>query len=268
MPTQAEIVVAYQAQTKRIRDEHRAYVLAVWASLASYREADIARMLQLLLPRVIGAQRAIAQLTEVYAAALGGFEPRPINEHRVTGAALRGVDPEEVYRRPARTIYAALAEGKPFDEAVERGKRRMESIAATDLQLAMRAQERESFEGRGWQFYRRVLTGEENCALCILASTQRYRVGTLKPIHPGCDCESAPIGSAGDPGQIINAERLEQIHQMLGADTAYNRSGRSVKFPDGTIRDYKDVIVREHGEYGPTLTWRGHKHTGTADIAA
>lgn len=268
MPTQAEIVVGYQAATKKIRDEHRAYVLALWSSLASYREPDIARMLTMLIPRALGAQRTIAQMTEVYAAALGGFDPRPIDELRVTGAALRGVEPEDVYRRPARTIYNALAEGKPFEEAVERGRRRMESIAMTDLQLAMRAQEQESYADRGWEWYRRILTGEENCALCILASTQRYRVGNLKPMHPGCDCESAPGGSASDPGQIINAERLEQIHELLGGDTTYNRSGRSVKFPDGTVRSYKDVIVREHGEYGPTLTWRGHKHTGPDDVAA
>lgn len=268
MATQAEIVLAYQAQTKRIRDEHHAFVMALWGSLASYREPDIARMLSVLLPRALGAQRTIAQLTEVYAATLGGFDPRPIDELRVTGAALRGVDPEVVYRRPARTIYNALAEGKPFEEAVELGRQRMASIAATDLQLAKRAQETESLEGRGWQWYRRVLTGDEDCALCILASTQRYRVGTLKPMHPGCDCDVAPIPASSDPGQIINADRLEQIHELLGADTRYNRSGRSVKFPDGTVRNYKDVLVREHGELGPTLTWRGHKHTGPDDVAA
>lgn len=266
MATQPEIVTTYQATVRKIRAEHRAWVLALWASMASFRAADVDRMLQVLVPRSIATQRLLAQLTEAYAAALGGFDARSVDESRVTGVALRGKDPADVYRRAATEVYRALAENVTFPEAVQRGQNRLESVVMTDLQLAVRAQERESYDARGWTYYRRVLTGDENCALCILASTQRYRVGTLKPIHPGCDCDSAPIGSGKDPGQVINADLLENVHELLGGNTKYNRSGRSVRFPDGTVRDYRDILVRDHGEYGPTLTWRGQTFTGPDDL--
>ena len=60
-------------------------------------------------------------------------------------------------------------------------------------------------------------------------------------------------------GQVINAEKLEAIHDAAESDLGvYDRGGRAP--------DYRKITVREHGEYGPTLTWRSDKFTGPSGL--
>uniref|UniRef100_UPI001D0D1143 hypothetical protein n=1 Tax=Klebsiella pneumoniae TaxID=573 RepID=UPI001D0D1143 len=86
----------------------------------------------------------------------------------------------------------------------------------TDLQLAKTHQARSSFNRSGVQFYRRVLTGNENCALCVIASTMRYRKNSLMPIHPGCDCDIDVIPPGMD-FDTISTELLNETHDQVKA---------------------------------------------------
>jgi hypothetical protein len=158
------------------------------------------------------------------------------------------------------------------------GAARASSIAETDIQLASReAGRRQRLGNSNIVGYKRVLTGSENCALCAIASTQRYRVNDLKPIHPGCDCGEEPIYGDFDPGQVIDQTGLNSIHEALEAQLGVSDRearaagiGKFVQY-DGEQRlaDFTEIIaVREHGEYGPTLTWRDQKFTGPSDIPA
>lgn len=266
-PEVRRAILNHQAQVRRVRAQVETYARNLWNGMAAYRDSDIERMVAAIVPVSLGAQQRIVALTDNYMAAVAtasGFPQPPagIPAAAVTGAVLRGVDPAEVYGRAGPTVWTALSEGRSLNAAAGMGLARLADMLMTDLQLAKtkaaqwRGQRDDTVVG-----YRRVLTGQENCALCSIASTQRYRRGDLMPIHPGCDCDVAEIRGNVDPGQVIEPERLEQLHQA--ANDQLGQSGRGGRAPD-----YSNIMVREHGEYGPTLTWRDQKFTGPSDLAA
>jgi hypothetical protein len=183
----------------------------------------------------------------------------------VTG--LRGVPYEEVYRRPFATVYTHLSRGAPLEEAVERGATRLAGIAEADLQQTYAHAAQAAMEALDVpeadrpRFWRRVLIGTGNCALCVIASTQRYRVEELNPIHPGCDCEVAPLFGS-DPGQVIEPDLLDQVHTAVEELTGdHDRGGRAT--------DYRRLMVqmtREHGELGPMLVRPRDAFTSADDL--
>ena len=273
MPPQADeatvrLVNAHQSAVAQVRARVESFIRRVWAGLGSYRDADIDRFVDAVVPVVLAGQRQIAQLTDVYLAAMAakvfGGPPRPVGvpAEAVTGTALRGVDPREVYRRPGVTVWTALSEGKSFDEAREEGLARAVLLALTDLQLA-RTHTARSILARDDRVvgHRRTLTGAENCGLCVVASTQRYHKADLQPIHPGCDCGVEPIYGTEDPGQVIDPDTLENVHEVI--QERFGVSDRGARDPI----DYRKVLtVREHGELGPVLTVSRHLFTGPNDF--
>lgn len=220
-----------------------------------------------------------------------GEMPNPANEPRDQDVNYRkGVDPEEVYQRPFRQIWTDLQKGKDLNESIEKATKRLENTVKTDIQLAKTHAARDFIQEQGnIQGYRRVLTGAENCGLCIVASTQRYHVRDLLPIHPGCDCAVAPILGTQDPGQTINStmltdesieeaetktgvkiydqnsivdagDLLEPVHDEM--ETRFGVSDRGAR-----AIDYRKVImVHEHGEMGPLLTIKSHDFTGPSSV--
>lgn len=259
---QAALTERYDALTKSLRDRVISFVLDAFDGLGSYRDADAITFIERVLPVVLGAQRQMGQVTDAYLSAmiadmLGGAAA-PVGVQ--LDEALRGVPPAEVYRRPFVTAWTALSQGKDLVDAVGEGRTRLLSITETDLQLARTHAARESMTRRGAQFYRRRLSGSKNCGLCVIASTQRYRVERLMPIHPGCDCKPEPIAGDRDPGQILDEGLLEEAHAAIAKGTGESDRG-------GRAPDYREVIVtREHGEYGPLLAVRRHSHTGPQDL--
>ena len=199
-------------------------------------------------------QLRIADLTRAYLAQcareLGWKVVLPsIDQDEIRGA--RGVDPRVVYRRPAVDVYTALAAGKPLPQAAAEGRLRLTQLIGGDMQLAKVHASRQSMRGypAEGQFYRRVLTGRENCALCVVASTQRYYRGDLLPIHPGCDCDVQPLPPGLAVNQVIDEDLLEQVHQITADRLGVSDRG-------GRTPDYRKLLtVSEHGEYGPTLSW-------------
>lgn len=234
----------------------------------SFRDADADRYVAEVLPVAAGAQQALASLAWVYQAKMladitGDLTaPAPVPVASVTGLALRGVEPQVVYRRPFAEIYRRISDGASLTDAVTAGERRAQQIAITDLQLTdMRtANAVLSNDPRAPQYYRRTLTGHENCGLCIIASTQRYHRRQLAAIHPGCDCGVAPLPGSVDPGQVIDEDLLRQAHDAIEARFGQYDAG-------GRAPDYRKVIlVREHGELGPVLTVARHKFTGPDQV--
>ncbi|MEV7425150.1 hypothetical protein [Streptomyces sp. NPDC091212] len=179
----------------------------------------------------------------------------------VTGRALRDVDPADVYTRPFKDVWAAIANGEGVDTAVGRGAHRLETLAKTDLQLARTHTVREvGDEMPRFSYTVRELQGEYDCALCMIASTQRYLKRDLAPIHPGCDCLVKLVTADEDPGQVIDDEKLERIHDAVEeALGTFDRGGRAV--------DYRKIIIaNDHGEIGPVLGYRGQRFSGPDDI--
>jgi hypothetical protein len=255
------------AADAQIRARVKDFLTRTWLGLGSYRDADIDRFVNRVLPVVLGSQRQVASLTDAYLAQVsamtvgGSAAPLGIRPAEVTGTALRGVEPRETYRRPAVELYTSLSNGNPFDQAVKDGLRRLISIGMTDLQLAKTHTARKVFESSNAVVgHRRTLTGSENCGLCRVAATQRYRKENLQPIHPGCDCGVAPIYGESDPGQVIDEQGLTDIH-----DAVAERFGDSAS--DARAIDYRKLIlVENHGEIGPILTVKGQHFDGPSQI--
>ena len=279
------LTAAYDAQVAEVRQRVSDFGTGLWRSLPNYRDRSIDRMVGALVPRVQAGQIQIAQLTDaylsVYAAQLGiRFKTSTISADLVTGS--RGVEPSVVYRRPANTVYSALADGKSVAQAVDSGELRLLQLIGGDMQMARRSQAHTSFAGSGFAAYRRTLSGSENCALCTVASTQRYWVKDLLPIHPGCDCgiEPLPEGDwSGQENQVINSELLEQTHSAISNHLGVSdRGGRLPDYRKLQIMQSDDgsvsvsgvgeiVTVRTHGEYGPTLTWSDQDFTGPRGLS-
>lgn len=245
---------AYDSQVHAIRQQITAFGQAYWDSLPHYRASAVEDMIQAITPRVTAGQLHIADLTRAYLAQcareLGWKVVLPsIDQDEIRGA--RGVDPRVVYRRPAVDVYTALAAGKPLPQAAAEGRLRLTQLIGGDMQLAKVHASRQSMRGypAEGQFYRRVLTGRENCALCVVASTQRYYRGDLLPIHPGCDCDVQPLPPGLAVNQVIDEDLLEQVHQITADRIGVSDRG-------GRTPDYRKLLtVSEHGEYGPTLSW-------------
>ncbi|MFE0719318.1 hypothetical protein ACFW2T_33265 [Streptomyces sp. NPDC058892] len=261
---QAALAERYAAESGSLRDRLISFVLSASDSLGSYRDADAAVFIERVLPVVLGVQQQMGQITDAYLSAmiadmLGGAAAPVGVQH---DEALRGTPPETVYQRPFVQMYTALSHGADYVDALAQGRNRLLSITETDLQLARTHAARQSMERGGVKFYRRRLSSGRNCALCTIASTQRYRVENLMPIHPGCHCKPKPLPGNQDPGQVIDEELLEAAHDAIARDIGESDRG-------GRAPDYRDVInTREHGEIGPLLAVRRNNFTGPDDIPA
>lgn len=267
MPPQPEqVIAAYDQAVADVRSKITTYATTLWAARGSYRDADIDWLVSQIVPKVIAGQVRTANLTSAYIAALlaaKGLGPTPaqrVDAGLVTGG--RGIAPSDVYRRPAVEMYTALANGASFSQAKDQSIQRLTQLVGTDMQMAKVRQADRSFQAAGRKGYRRVTHGK-TCALCVIASTQRYWVGNLLPIHPGCDCGVADLEPNEAVSQVIDPDRLEATH--AGVRELIGSSSRDAR----SAADYRKlVVVHEHGEYGSTLAWRDQKFTGPGDLAA
>lgn len=241
---------------------------AVWFGMPSYGgSADIDQFLEVALPIVRSGQETAALATSTYIQMqmelLGGdsdFEFPDIS--LVTGEAIRnGVPSEVVYARPFVEVYTALKNGKTLEEAIEQGATRLRQLIETDIQLSHTNTSRNILSKRSDVVgFRRVPTGAFTCALCLIASTQRYHKLDLMPIHPGCDCRVAPVISEEASGRVLDPVLLEDIHRAIEDQFGFSpRDARQIDFR-------KIVITREHGEYGPLLARAGDRFTGPAQL--
>lgn len=261
--TQAALDSRYTSVTVALRQRLVALAAQLFGSRGAYRDEDADAFVEQILPTVLGAQQQMGSLTDAYLSALTAdmFGGTAAARGVQIPEAIRGVPPEEVYRRPYVTVWTALSQGKSMSEAVRQGQNRLTSITGTDLQLARTEATRQVLSGDSRvQFYRRVLRGSYNCAMCVIASTQRYRKDRLMPIHPGCDCGTRPLPAGRDPGQVIEPDLLEAAHDAVAKGTGKTDRG-------GRLPDYRDIIIdRQHGELGPLMALRRNDFTGPSDI--
>lgn len=266
MATQQEILAAYNRLSSRIVRGTGNRLASVFSNLGSWRDSDFDEFFKLANTTVSGASLQAARLQVAFYQQMARLQGQPFSVPQLRSAdfsteALRnGAVATEVYRRPFVELYTALGQGKTMTEAIQLGANRISSIASTDVQLGRR---NAGFGVRqrngGIVGYARTLTGSENCALCFVASTQRYTRGDLLPIHPGCDCGEMPIYGTQDPGQVIDELRLDATHQAV-----QERFG--ISDPGARAIDYRDIAIREHGELGPVLTVADQNFTGPRDL--
>jgi hypothetical protein len=236
-------------------------------NLGSWRKDSIPEWLRIAIPLVDDSQKLISDMAnaalDIELADLLGEESVGswADASKTTGAAVRnGVPPSEVYQRIFKPVWIGTGNGVDIDTAVEHGISRLaktfnlDSERVVDLASIERFANQERIVG-----HERVLTGAHNCALCIIASTQVYHKRELKPIHPGCKCKTRPVMSFEQP-KTLDRDLLDEVHsQIKDRFGISDRAGREV--------DYRKIMmVREHGEYGPTLTFRQYDFTGPGDL--
>lgn len=252
---------SYALAVKTIRARVSQYAEARFRA-GALRDADAERFIREVVPVILAGRRQVSALTDGYLAA----QMSRMLGHRVPPAGaiptdgIRGVDPAVVYQRPFVTARMGLAAGATPEEATTQGVGRLISLVVTDMQLAKTLTARSTMGSvQGVGSYVRVLSGSENCGLCVVASTQRYAKSDLMPIHPGCDCGVRPI-LAGD--------RIRMTADLTAAHTAvedrFGVSDSGARTPDYR----KMLLVREHGELGPILTVKSHSFTGPGDLSA
>jgi len=260
--------VAYATTIKANRDRTEQFVLAQFTK-GQHRDKDAAKFLANVVPVVLASRRQVSAITDSYLAQklskqLGRtVRPRgPINTD-----VLRGIDPAEVYQRPYQATWTALSEGKAYDMAVRAGTERLTDIVLTDLQMAKTYTAQDVLSNtKSVTGFSRVISGVNTCALCAIASTQRYSREDLLPIHPGCSCDVEPLTADSPWDQEAMDQRLADTHaaveDRLGISDA---GGRNVGL--GTGRDYTKLIVtNNHGEIGPVLSVRGQHFTGPSQL--
>ena len=253
------IILSHQRLLADVRSRVTTFAQGQFEGLGSWRDADIARFVSKVVPVVAAGQVKTAGLTTSYLAAMSrmaGFAPKPAPG---LPRDLRGVPLTEVYHRPAVALYTALADDEDLTTAVTRGSTLVEQLVAMDMQMAnvRAAFETVSNDDRivGWQ---RVLGDDEPCPLCAIASTQRYHIEDLMPIHDRCRCDVAPIYGSEDPGRVVNEERLSEVQDQLSA--------QGLEYTGGQFKSDRSIRVNVHGEYGPTLGWADQAFTGPGDF--
>jgi hypothetical protein len=248
----------YVAQIRAIRTRVEQLARAEFDA-GEYRDADLGRFVERVVPVVLAARRQVSMLTSLYLSRLLtqllGRPQRPSGP--IDTNALRGVDAREVYARPYVTVWTKLSEGAALDVATSTARARVTDLVLADLQLAKtHTAQAVLTDAEGVSGYARTLTGSENCGLCVVASTQQYKRGQLMPIHPGCDCGVRPLAE----GETIDDNRLEATHEAL--EERFGISDRGARAPD-----YRKVLlVEEHGELGPVLTVKSHRFTSADDL--
>ena len=259
------ITAAFFAQTNRLTDEVASFTSNQFKNLGNWGSSREQVYLQTVLPMIKAGQTQMSVLTRAYYAAIAKIHGQPMDPRRapanlISVQGTRGATAEDVYSRGFVTVRSSLAEGKSLDKAVALGTQRVYNMARTDMQLAKTHTGLFVRNGNSNIVgYSRILSGAENCAMCYIASTQRYTRGNLLPIHPGCDCGEMPIYGNSDPGQIIDKPNLEATHEAVAS-----RFGKAAR--DGREIDYRLIAVRNHGEIGPVLTVRDQKFTGPSSI--
>jgi hypothetical protein len=286
MATLPQLRAGYTRLNRRLIRGAGDRAAALFRSLPDWRDDNAAVYLQQLEPILDGVKLQTGRLRVAYASEIAKAAGQPFTATAVTLGALatpnlrNGATFEQVHTRPFATLYTALSQGKTVSQAIFEGATRASSVASTDVQLASRQAGRASrSENPRVVGYRRVLSGGKNCALCVIASTQRYTVNDLMPIHPGCSCGEEEIYGDFDPGQIIDPELLDETQSLIARELEIDPDagardaglGKVISSPTegDKLADYTELIVsRNHGEYGPTLSFRDQSFTRASDIPA
>jgi hypothetical protein len=235
-------------------------------NLGSWRDSDVDRYLKQIGPALTGVKLKAAKSSVAFYKAMADLTGQDFTQPVITASdlttkALRnGAGTSLVYNRPFVDLRTALSKGQSMSQAIEAGAKRAEYLASTEVQLARRNAGLKARSANDKIVgYIRTLTGMENCALCYVASTQRYTRGELMPIHPGCDCGEMPIYGTQDPGQVVNELRLDATHQSVATRFGISDAGaREI--------DYRAIKITEHGEMGPMLTVRGQASQSAGDV--
>ena len=257
----------FAAQMDQIRERLATALRVLYAGFGGWYNDDLVDRIARETARLLVADIDIVQgLADAYAANV---------LHQITGEAItipptrlpetrNGADLVGVYRRPAERYRHLVAVGEAPADAEAKALRRLErmtnmdlAIAARDAQLAQYGVRHDDGGRRTIGQYRRIVHPElartGTCGLCIVASDRIYSTDELMPLHPGCNCTTAPVEGEVDPGNSLNNLALEQLYADAGSTRAEEL--RQTRYQ-----------INDHGEYGPVISRAGDEFKGPADV--
>ena len=253
MPSPNQLLVAYQSLTDRLRGQLAANVDRAWNALPNYRDGNIDRLRRVLVPQVEANHIRVAEVTAAFQAQYAresGLSVPPVVLDRSVITRPRGVPTGDLIDRAAVNVYTVLSRGGTMTQAVTEGGRRLRTMIGTDSQLVRTKQSRHSLSRSDIAFYRRQLGPGENCALCVTASTNRYSIAELLPIHDNCRCTVVPVPAR------FRFPRLELPDEV-----------DHLPFVGATVDELvADLVVRQHSEIGPVLGWSSQSFTELGDL--
>jgi hypothetical protein len=187
-----------------------------WDRLPHYDRQNVDEFLSTALPLLAGANLQSVAQTEAYIARALDRAPRGVDAAAIVAGIRNGTTPETLYTRPFVTVWAALSDGKPFDEAVALGRLRATTAAATDVQLAFR----DSLPAIGEADHRltgwRRVANANACEFCQRVSGAKVRRADPMPLHPHCGCGVEPLTSSFEPSPTP-ADVAVHEHGEMGA---------------------------------------------------
>lgn len=292
--TTAEAVALAERHRDRfvaIQDQAVAMSLAAWDSLGDWTSPAMAEeWAELWLPISDAAVEAVMEATDGYLAVVTDADAGFVDA--LTASLLRGITAGLYAARPLSTVLTELSRGALWEDAVKAGRNRVAEMMAADVSLGQRRVADEWVGSNRIVGYRRTLTGM-SCALCAVASTQRYHRRNLMPIHNHCDCGVAAIYGEDDPGHVINERLLDDLKRQGGPevwDRPYGldeqgrlrrRKTEVVRDADGNpvinpktgrprtrmvLGDEVSPQIRDHGEMGRVLWAPGDHFLGPNDL--
>lgn len=219
----------------------------IWKDLrTSERDPYVTSLAGRSLETLEDASEAARRESEAfYDIVLREFDLTPPEAVRTPVEYNRNVEnPLDVWTRPAIEYRRQKALGLPEPQALDKAIERASKIGSDDLAFGTRDGVGDIMQRSEVKFYRRVIRPEMSqsgvCGLCVAASTRKYSVKELLPLHANCKCIVLPIAGDEDPGHTFNQEDLQKLYKLAGSTSA----------TDLTKVRYK---VDEHGELGPYL---------------
>lgn len=250
----APLVDAYRTALGITRTQAAAMLSAEWSSMTSWSDRAAADLLTAVLPMVLASQRTAATTTGAYMQAVTGATAT-IDLDAASGPAVRnGTPPQEVYSRPvvtARATFAQkVAEGSDdaVEAAIEAGLRQIIGQLEFDLSRSASLAAQQVMRKAKVDTYRMV-TRPGACALCVAASGRTYSTDELQPLHTNCHCILIP-GST--------------VPRSLQG----NRLGTTEEYVAGQTPGERTLVIDEHPELGPVLTWDDSKARGSSKSKA
>lgn len=195
MPLSDEALRRYDVLLTTYRTRLASILAGLWDGLDSYDEAGVESFTTSATPALAGAKRnAVAASTAVFALAL---EVRP--------PAIRADAVEVVPRidHPFLATWHALAEGRPYEEAVSAGRSQAQAVGEDFIQQTSRRTGDVVAETTGrrvrWQ---RVPNGNA-CEWCLTVAGQSYFSAESADFgHDRCFCMVIPAGG-DEVGQVV-----------------------------------------------------------------
>lgn len=243
----ARVVDQYTTAAVEAESRLSAAVVAAYAGVDWYDPAQTMQAAATAANRATVGTATLTGMTQRWATMvldLLGVKPAPVTVGKNVGRYPRTAEPFEVYSRPVFIYRDAVAYGAEFQAAHAAAMRQVETLVATDMTLAAREAERDTYEAANVTHYRRVirpeLSASGTCGLCVAASQMIYKIEDLLPIHSRCKCRTLPVVGDDDPARLLNTEDLNRVYNTAGGTSP---------------RDLKRTRyqVTADGELGPTL---------------